>query len=106
VLATPSVSQAQFYGGRADSPYGATTSPYLNLLQNNNPLNPTPTYQSLVRPLIDQNTAINRQGASLNRLQQQVSSGTGSGAGGTRSTGSTGHASFFMNYSHFYGAHR
>ena len=104
VLATPSVSLAQSYGGRSDSPYGPTTSPYLNLLQNNNPLNPVSTYNTLVRPLVDQNNALNRQGASLNRLQQQANSGVG--AGGSRSGGTTGHSSHFMNYSHFYGMRR
>jgi hypothetical protein len=106
MLAAPNVglAQQQFYGGRSDSPYGPTTSPYLNLLQNNNPLNQVSSYNTLVRPLVDQGNAINRQGASLNRLQQQANSGVG--AGGSRSGGTTGHGSHFMYYSHFYGMHR
>jgi hypothetical protein len=102
LLLAPSVSSAQqFYGGRSDSPYGPTTSPYLNLLQNNNPLNPAPAYNTLVRPLVDQGNAIQRQGNTLNRLQQQVNSG--GGATGARTGNATGHQSFFMNYSHYYG---
>ena len=99
VLLGAEVAQAQ-YTGRADSPYGPTTSPYLNLLQNNNQFNPVSTYNTLVKPIVDQNNAINRQGASLNRLQGQVNSGLPTG---TTGRGSTGHASYFMNYSHFYG---
>jgi hypothetical protein len=72
-------------------------SPYLNLLGGND-IGVT-NYQSLVRPLINQGTAIQRQGASLNNLQQAF------GAqyyGGRRGGATTGHATFFMNYSHYY----
>ena len=93
-----------FAAGRSDSPYGPTTSPYLNLLQNNDPFNQVSSYNTLVRPLVEQNNAIQRQSNTINRLQQQV--GSGVGAGGTRSTGTTGHASYFMNYSHFFGRSR
>jgi hypothetical protein len=79
--------------GSSDNPVGPTVSPYLNLLQTDQ-FGAT-NYQSLVRPLINQGNAINRQANSLNRLQQQVSGGRGGSRG-------TGHATFFMNYSHFY----
>jgi hypothetical protein len=85
------------YMGRSDNPVGPTVSPYLNLAQNNI-FTPT-NYQSLVKPLIDQGNAIQRQGNSLSRLQQQVYSGAG-GRGGAGP--GTGHPTFFMNYSHFY----
>ena len=87
-----------FYQGRSDNPNGPTVSPYLNLLQNNNQLNGQPTYQSLVKPLIDQQSAIQRQGNSLQQLQQQVRTQ----GGGAPSQRATGHTTFFMNYSHFY----
>lgn len=87
-----------FYQGRSDNPNGPTVSPYLNLLQNNNQLNGQPTYQSLVKPLVDQQSAIQRQGNSLQQLQQQVR--TQSGA--PLSQRATGHTTFFMNYSHYY----
>jgi hypothetical protein len=86
-----------YYMGSNDNPNGPTVSPYLNLLQNN-PLNPlTPTvYQSLVRPLVNQQNALQRQGGAIRQLQQQSLAGpTGIGRG-------TGHAAYFMNYSHFY----
>ena len=106
LLAAPSSAFAQYnagtYSGRSDNPNGPTVSPYLNLLNNNNQLNGVPNYQSLVRPLLDQQNAIQRQGSSLQRLQQQVNTqGGGSGAGR-----STGHSTSFMYYSHFYPAPR
>lgn len=98
-LSRPAMAQyGSVYQGRSDNPVGPTVSPYLNLLQNNNPLTSIPNYQSLVRPLVDQQNAIQRQGNSIQQLQQQVSTGAGRGAGQR----GTGHASFFMNYSHFY----
>lgn len=103
VVAAPGVAHAQWFAsGHSDNPNGPTVSPYLNLLQNNSILGPPTNYQSLVRPLVDQNSAIQRQGASLSRLQQQVNSGGGGGAGNSGSRAGTGHASRFMNYSHYY----
>ena len=86
-------------GGHSDNPNGPTTSPYLNLLQNNN--FGGANYQTLVKPLLDQPAAIQRQGAQIQRLQNQVNSQY-MGGGGSRS--STGHSTFFMNRSHFYAA--
>jgi hypothetical protein len=87
-----------FYQGRSDNPNGPTVSPYLNLL-NNNQLSAVTSYQSLVKPLIDQQSAINRQGNSLQQLQQQVNTQRAPGGAGGRATG---HATYFMNYSHYY----
>jgi hypothetical protein len=88
-----------YYMGSSDNPVGPTVSPYLNLVGSNQ-IGSITNYQSLVKPLIEQNSAINRQGNAVRSLQQQVSSGGGgSDRGGGRGTG---HASFFMNYSHFY----
>ena len=104
VLAAPQVAVAQYAGGlfrgHDDNPVGPTVSPYLNLLQNNNQFNPVTNYQSLVRPLVDQQSNLQRQGASIQQLQQQIDTGRAQGQRGT------GHASFFMNYSHFYPAPR
>ena len=103
VLAMPRLAVAQAistYQGHSDNPNGPTVSPYLNLLQNNNQLNGMPTYQSLVRPLIDQRSAIQRQGNNLSQLQQQVSSQSYAANAGSR--GSTGHTSYFNNHSHFF----
>jgi hypothetical protein len=101
VASESALAQGPFYAGSSDNPIGPTVSPYLNLL-NGNQFGVT-NYQSLVRPLIDQGSAINRQGNTLNRLQQQVgaqSAGGGYGAG----RGGTGHPTYFMFYSHFYSA--
>jgi hypothetical protein len=106
VCATAASAQAQgfggYYQGRGDNPVGPTVSPYLNLLQSTQ--FGVTNYQSLVRPLIDQGNAINRQGNSLNRIQQQINSPSagGSGYGGAPNSRGTGHTTFFMNYSHFY----
>ena len=93
-------AQGTYYQGRSDNPNGPTVSPYLNLLQNNS--GGVTNYQSLVKPLINQNSAIQRQGSALQRqggaiqqLQRQAYQGPVSGAG-------TGHITFFMNYSHYY----
>jgi len=102
-LLAPQTAMAQYRGGqymgRADNPVGPTVSPYLNLLQGNNGIT---NYQSLVRPLIDQGNAIDRQassiyqqGNSIRGLQQAQSYGAGGGRG-------TGHTSYFMNFSHYY----
>ncbi|REK17967.1 MAG: hypothetical protein DWQ37_05455 [Planctomycetota bacterium] len=100
-IAAPQTAEAQLIGGyrgSSDNPNGPTVSPYLNLLQSNQ--FGVTNYQSLVRPLIDQSTAINRQGNSLNRLQQQFNSQpAATSAGGPVQTG---RPSFFMFYSHFY----
>ncbi len=82
-----------FRGGVGnDNPNGPTVSPYLNLLQNNN--RGITNYQSLVKPLINQNDALRRQGGAIQQLQQQQYQ-TGGGRG-------TGVHSYFMYYSHFY----
>src|SRR4051812_42151898 len=78
--------------GHSDNPNGPTVSPYLNLLQSNS--QGLSNYQTLVKPMIDQQNAIQRQGNSIQRLQQQVS--PGSGPGGARGTG---HTTRFQNYS-------
>lgn len=104
-LCAPEAARAQgginSFRGHSDNPNGPTVSPYLNLLNNNNQLNGVPNYQSLVRPLVDQQDAIRRQGNSLQRLQSQVNSTYNAPptTGGLRGTG---HASYFMNFSHFY----
>lgn len=96
LLIAPQTARAQNFGGQymgsSDNPVGPTVSPYLNLTQSN----PTVTnYQSLVRPLIDQGNSIRRQGNSISSLQRQAYGG----GGGSRGTG---HATYYMNYGHYY----
>jgi hypothetical protein len=95
VLTAPRIASAQAYrGSSTDNPNGSTVSPYLNLLNNNNI--GLPAYQTQVKPILDSQNAIQRQGNSIQRLQQQVNSGT------TRGGTGTGQTTFFMNYSHYY----
>jgi hypothetical protein len=96
VVLAPQTAWAQYSGrymGRADNPVGPTVSPYLNLVGNQ--LGGVTNYQSLVRPLISQDRALQYQGNSINYLQRQAAQ---QGA----SQRATGHASFFMNYMHYY----
>ncbi len=106
-LAAPRAALAQgpgssmYFGGHSDNPNGPTVSPYLNLLQSNSQgLNTN--YQTIIRPMQDQQNALQRQGAAVQQLQQQVNSSRPSASGGRM----TGHQTFFMNYGHFYPARR
>jgi hypothetical protein len=74
-----------------------TVSPYLNLLNNNNP-NVT-NYQSLVRPQVNQARVNSNQAAQINRLQAKPPK---SGNAGNESLRSTGHQATWNNYSHYY----
>jgi hypothetical protein len=99
VVTVPQLAPAQgvgggFYMGSADNPNGPTVSPYLNLLQSNT--FGVTNYQSLVKPLIEQSSAIRRQGRAINQVQQQLYSGPNYGAS------PSGRGSHFMFYSHFY----
>lgn len=89
----------QFYKGSSDNPVGPTVSPYLNLVQSSNSL--VTNYQSLVKPLVDQGNAITRQANTLYRQGNSIRGLQQSQGGGG---GGTGHASYFMNYSHYYPA--
>jgi hypothetical protein len=98
-LGTPRLTQAQNawgYGAHSDNPNGPTVSPYLNLLNTNS--QGFNSYQTLVKPIVDQQAALQRQGSALQQLQQKVNS-PGSSAGSGRATG---HQTYFMNYGHFY----
>jgi hypothetical protein len=103
VLVAAQVAHAQayqggYYMGSSDNPVGPTVSPYLNLIQNNG-VGAVTNYQSLVKPLLNTNAALIRQGSSINYLQQQQQQNYARGVGR-----GTGHATYFMNYSHFYGS--
>jgi len=81
-----------------------TVSPYLNLLQRSG--NGMPTYQTLVRPMVEQRQQAARNAAQIQQLQQDMSAS--SRAGQVRTTGEsqqvrgTGHVSGFMNHMHFF----
>ncbi len=101
--ASPSYAQIyganNFFGGHSDNPNGPTVSPYLNLLQTNS--QGLSSYQTLVKPLVDQQNAIQRQGDSLQRLQSQVNN-QAYAPGGKSGNQGTGHVTRYFNYSHYY----
>jgi hypothetical protein len=84
-----------------------TVSPYLNLTNSPNP--DQPTYQTLVRPQVDQyrqNSAFRSQLGQVNRNVNALASGGGAGAGAYiaptgRSTGG-GLGGYFGYKSHYY----
>ncbi len=74
-------------------------SPYLNLgLTANGLVN----YQTLVKPLLDEQEALSTQATALARLQQQARHDQVGSE--TRDPYSRSRSVRFMNYSHFYGA--
>lgn len=88
--------------------YGSTgydpprLSPYLNLGVTTNGLS---NYPTLVRPLIDDQEAIARQSAEIDRLHRQLRGGRdgqkrASNSRDTKGTASS--AGRFMNYSHYF----
>jgi hypothetical protein len=80
-----------------------TVSPYLNLTGNTN----LASYQTLVRPIIDEREELNRQWARLDQLNQQLGGAPGAVGPGdqnrnpTRGRGTS--AVRFLHYSHYYG---
>jgi hypothetical protein len=104
VLLSPAAAPAQNISQYSNIYQRPTVSPYLNLLNNNQ--FGISTYQTTVRPQIEEREAIQRNAASLQALQQQFQQGQQalpySGRGGGRYGSSTGHPTRFMNYSHYY----
>jgi hypothetical protein len=83
---------------------GPPVNPYLNLT---NPFNSqTPVYQTIVRPLVDNQQAQQRLESDIQRLRPPATGGARRGAYGTAAALTTGHKTQFMNYSHFYARRR
>ncbi len=78
-----------------------TVSPYVNLAVNSNGLS---TYQTLVRPMIDDREAIRLQADTLQQMRQQMRNSR-EPKGGSPGTSTQPNARF-MHYSHFYGGAR
>ena len=74
-----------------------TVSPYLNLL--NNPNAGVTSYQTLVRPMIDERDAIARQAVSVGQLQQQQRRQS---SGKRSPLDDRVQAARFLNFSHYY----
>ena len=99
------MSETVFSQESATTPYTSPrVSPYLNLGVNASGLS---TYPTLVRPMIDDQDAIARQSAEIDRLERQLRSGRGAqnrGAASRDSKGTGGGPARFMNYSHYFSA--
>ena len=89
------------------SAYSApTVSPYLNFGETPSGVS---NYHSLVRPLIDEQDAVARQSATIQRLQRQLRDAReAKPVGSPRSTGKAGSSSAgrFLYYSHYFGPQR
>ncbi len=101
-MAVPAAAQNW---GPYNSPTYSTPqlSPYLNLGFNQNGLS---NYQTLVRPMIDEQESIQRQSASLQKLQRQMRDSKNrqnprDSAGGTANARPQS-AVRFMHYSHYF----
>ena len=83
-----------------------TVSPYLNLLRGSGNAS-LPTYYTLVRPQIEQRQENIRQQAAIQQLQTRINqplrTQAPAGTGASSAIRGTGHATYFLNYSHFYG---
>jgi hypothetical protein len=78
-------------------------SPYLNMVDNGFNFSGVSNYQTLVRPLIEQQESAGLQGQAIRQLQRQVTNASSPyAARGARGVRSTGHSTRFMNYSHYY----
>jgi hypothetical protein len=89
-------AQAQFPGQARPSASSPAYSPYLNILRPGGAAN---NYYGLVRPQIDTQNQVNTLQQQVGTLNQNAN-----GAPIDQPLGlpTTGHASSFMNYSHFY----
>ncbi len=96
---------------RAQQPFSniqqsPTVSPYLNLLNRSNV--GLPTYQTLVRPAIDQQDQNIQQQQQINQLKQHQKSLVANQERGMSQRGisneirGTGHVTVFMDYLHYY----
>ena len=96
ILALASVASAQ--NQQRYEPNGSpTVSPYLNLFNNNNPY----AYQSLVRPMVQQNKINAQERAHLNRVTPRPATLRYSAAEARRPTG---HQAMYQTYGHYYPA--
>jgi hypothetical protein len=96
---------------RAQQPFSniqqsPTVSPYLNLMNRSNV--GLPTYQTLVKPQIDQQEQNFQQQQQISRLQQHQKSLVANQERGLSQRGisneirGTGHVTVFMDYLHYY----
>ena len=77
-----------------------TVSPYLNLLREQGL--GLPTYQTLVRPQLQQQRANQQQTRQIQQLQLEVAQNAASSQAGEVTLRPTGHQTAFRNFGHFY----
>ena len=96
ILAVPSLASAQNQQ-RSDQVSSPTVSPYLNLFNNSNPY----AYQSLVRPMVQQNKINAQERAHINRVTPRPATLRYSASEARRPTG---HQAMYQVYGHYYPA--
>ena len=74
-----------------------TVSPYLNLLRGG-----VGGYQSLVKPLANNNRAARQNARQIQQLQRNVAQTRSGRTAGSQTFSPTGHVTAFRNLSHFY----
>ncbi len=74
-----------------------TVSPYLNLLRGG-----AGSYQSLVRPLANNNQAARQNARQIQQLRRNATPTRTGRAAGSQGVSPTGHTTAFRNLSHFY----
>jgi hypothetical protein len=103
IVSTSSAQAQQPFSNIQQSP---TVSPYLNLLNRSNV--GLPNYQTLVRPMLDQQEQNIQQQQQINQLKQHQKSLVANQERGLAQRGisneirGTGHVTVFMDYSHYY----
>lgn len=117
----PNVGQATARGSRLDTGFGLpntnkpfstfspspTVSPYLNLFREDLDGNSDLNYQTLVRPMLQQqelNQQLQRQNYAIAQRLQQIAAQGDYNAQGSESQPPTGHQTVFMYYGHYYPA--
>ena len=117
----PNVGQSTARGSRIDTGLGGfnankpfstfspspTVSPYLNLFREDLDGNSDLNYQTLVRPMIQQqelNQQLQRQNYAINQRLQQIAAQGDYNAQGSESQPPTGHQTVFGYYGHYYPA--
>jgi hypothetical protein len=94
IMATTGSATAQNLG-RPEPVSSPTVSPYLNLFNNSNPY----VYQSLVRPMVNQNRLNAQEQAHLNHVTPKPATLRYSKAEARRPTG---HQANYQVYGHYY----
>ena len=107
---TPRLGLGLSSGGAAGKPFAGyapepTVSPYLNLFREDLDGSSDLNYNTLVRPMLQQqqfNQQLQRQSLELNRRLQAMAAQSDFNPQGSKSQYPTGHQTVFMYYGHYY----